>query len=263
MARTPRHGHGHPGRCIAACAGWAVPQALRSGFGPGESILVRYATRLAGVEINSSFYRPHQPATYERWADSVPEGFRFAVKMPRAITHERRLRDCEAPLDEFLGQVSHLGDKLDCLLLQLPPSLACDAMHAQAFFTALRARHSGAAVLEPRHASWFTNDAQAMLASHGIGRVMADPAPCTGAAWPLREVLAAASPRVAYYRLHGSPRMYYSAYEDAFLQALAQRLAQDATHARSVWCVFDNTAAGAATANALTMGALLLRGLPG
>lgn len=253
---------GKDGATFAACAGWAIPQTSRTDFGPGDSILMRYATRLAGVEINSSFYRPHLPGTYARWADSVPEGFRFAVKVPRAITHERRLRDCESALDEFLGQVRHLGGKLDCLLLQLPPSLAWDAAQAQAFFAALRERHPGPVVLEPRHTSWFTEDAQAMLAAHRIDRVNADPAPCAGAAWPLDSAMNDPAP-TAYYRLHGFPRKYYSAYDEGFLQALAQRLSEDARHARSVWCVFDNTAEGAATANALAMAALLIRGLPG
>lgn len=246
---------GGAGRCIVGTAGWPLPADLRECFGAGGSLLERYATRLPGVEINSSFYRPHQPATYARWAAGVPAGFRFSVKLPRAITHERRLVDAEAALGGFLTQVSHLGDKLGCLLVQLPPSLTLHERHADRFFTALRERHTGAVTLEPRHRTWFGDAAQALLAQHGIGLVRADPLACQDAQWPVDD--AAPVGGVAYYRLHGSPRMYYSAYDDAFVQALAMRMVNDAAHAKAVWCIFDNTAEGAATVNALAMQELL------
>ncbi len=115
----------------------------------------RYSSRFPAVEINSSFYRPHRPATYAKWADSVAGDFRFSVKVPKQITHERRLIDCKGLVDEFLGQCSQLGGKLGCLLIQLPPSLAFEAAVAGAFFKALRDRYQGYAVLEPRHPSWL------------------------------------------------------------------------------------------------------------
>ena len=84
-------------------AGWTVPKAVAEKF-PGEGgHLARYAGRFDAVEINSSFYRPHRPATYARWAASVPHGFRFAMKIPREITHTRRLADAMDPLDRFLS----------------------------------------------------------------------------------------------------------------------------------------------------------------
>jgi len=243
------------GRCVVGTAGWPLPADLRERFGAGGSLLERYATRLPGVEINSSFYRPHQPATYARWAASVPAGFRFSVKLPRAITHERRLVDAEAALDGFLAQATPLGDKLGCLLVQLPPSLALHERHADRFFAALRERHAGAVVLEPRHSTWFGKAGQAMLAHHGVGLVRADPLACQDAQWPIDD--AAPAGGVVYYRLHGAPRMYYAAYDDAFVQALARRMVAEATRAEVVWCIFDNTAEGAATANALVMQSLL------
>src|SRR5687768_16375503 len=106
------------------CAGWSLPRDSWPQFPETGTHLQRYAQRLNAVEINSSFYRPHQPATYERWAASVPAGFRFSVKVPKTITHESRLRSCDALLASFLAQATGLGDKLGCLLVQLPPSLA-------------------------------------------------------------------------------------------------------------------------------------------
>src|ERR1700735_1262435 len=82
-------------------AGWSIPKYCAGEFPVGGSGLERYAARFNCTEINSSFYRPHRRTTYERWAHSVPAGFRFAVKLPKAITHERRLNDIDGPLDRF------------------------------------------------------------------------------------------------------------------------------------------------------------------
>ncbi len=119
----------------------------------GDSHLARYAARFAVTEINSSFYRPHQRTVYEKWAAAVPAHFRFSAKLPKTITHERRLLGCEDLLDAFLAQAAGLGAKLACLLVQLPPSFAFDARIAGDFLALLRSRHAGAVALEPRHAS--------------------------------------------------------------------------------------------------------------
>lgn len=232
-------------------AGWSIRSDAAGAFPPEGSHLERYARRLTGVEINSSFYRPHQPKTYARWAASVPDGFRFAVKVPREITHTRRLRDALGPLEDFLDQVAHLGDKRGPLLVQLPPGLAYDGA-APAFFQALRERDGGPVVCEPRHPSWFAPEPDAMLAHHGVGRVAADPARVPAAAEP------GGSLDLQYFRWHGSPRMYYSAYPPEALRRLAARLL--AAEARQTWCVFDNTTVGAATHNALALSALLGEG---
>ncbi|MDO9406132.1 MAG: DUF72 domain-containing protein [Polaromonas sp.] len=227
------------------CAGWSLPRASWPSFPADGSHLERYAARFNAVEINSSFYRPHQAATYARWAGSVPASFRFSVKLPKTITHTQRLADCDALLDTFLAQAGGLGDKLGCLLVQLPPSLALQADTAIAFFEALRARHPGAVALEPRHASWFTPEADAWLAGLKVARVLADPVLHDQGRLP------GGDPALVYLRLHGSPRMYYSAYARPVLDLLAVRLDKAAASDAAVWCVFDNTAAGAAVDDAL------------
>lgn len=226
-------------------AGWSVARTLHARF-PGEGThLERYARVLPAAEINSSFYRPHRPELYAKWAAAVPRDFRFAVKIPKAITHERRLLDCEEPLAEFLDQAYALEERLGCLLVQLPPSLAYDDSLAGAFLAVLRALHDGPVALEPRHASWFEAEAQALLVEHDVARVAADPARVPEAAVP------GGASSLVYHRLHGSPRIYWSDYDAAYLDALAARVAQDLTTAREVWCVFDNTAGGHALPNAL------------
>ncbi|NYT42034.1 DUF72 domain-containing protein [Sphingomonas sp. R-74633] len=224
-------------------AAWALPRDVRDRFPPGASNLARYAGCLNATEINSSFYRPHRRATYERWAASVPEGFRFAVKLPKAITHEARFVDCEPLLTRFAEEIGGLGKKRGPVLVQLPPKFAFDAALADRFFAELNAIVGGAVALEPRHPSWFTSEVEALLIEHHVTRVAADPAPVPEAARP------GGWPALAYFRLHGSPRIYWSSYDE---EARARWLSRiRATEAEESWIIFDNTASGAATADAL------------
>lgn len=230
---------------LLGTAGWSLPREQWSCFETEGTHLQRYAGRLPAVEINSSFYRSHRPATYARWAQGVPSAFRFCVKMPKQITHERRLIDCDELLERFLHECGHLEDRLGCLLIQLPPSLAYDVIEAEAFFVTLRARYGGYVAFEPRHQSWL--DAEALLQHARISRVAADPAPFAEAAKP------GGWSKFRYYRLHGSPRIYYSSYGDDWLKQLAARLTEHQQQGITSWCIFDNTASGAATANALDL----------
>jgi uncharacterized protein YecE (DUF72 family) len=232
---------------LVGTAGWALPREVQDAFGAGDSHLARYASRFGAAEINSSFHRPHKRSLYEKWAAAVPPDFRFCAKLPKTITHERRLVDCEPLLRAFLDQAGGLGDKLACLLVQLPPSFAFDAPLARDFLAMLRALFPRALAMEPRHATWFDDAADALLRDLHIARVLADPVRHdTGRApggWPQR----------VYVRLHGAPRMYYSSYESALLEQLAQRLLQAQAEGAEAWCIFDNTASGAATGNALEL----------
>lgn len=229
------------------CAGWSIFARHSQHFPTDGSHLERYAARFAAVEINTSFYRPHRPATYARWAASVPDDFRFAVKVPKTITHEHRLVGVETELERFLAEIASLGRKLGPILVQLPPSLAFDAQSAASFFSSLRERFHGQVVCEPRHATWFSSEAGALLAGFRVAGVAADPAPALRAGEP------GGWDGLVYYRLHGSPRIYYSAYNPLQLQQLAARLAAYAAEGIEAWCIFDNTAEGAATTDALSL----------
>ncbi|RJF97611.1 DUF72 domain-containing protein [Noviherbaspirillum saxi] len=228
------------------CAGWSVPSAAGAHFPADGSHLQRYAQVLNAVEINTSFYRPHRPVIYVRWRDSVPETFRFSAKVPKHITHELRLKEFREPLKRFIGEVRHLGNKLDCLLVQLPPRLSYNAGNARSFFVALREMVEVDVVCEPRHASWFTSAAADMLHEQDVSYVIADPRVTPVAI----DSIAGHMPTI-YLRLHGSPEMYYSSYSDASLEALAARIKTYLQEGSKVWCVFDNTANGAAVPNAL------------
>ena len=184
--------------CRIGTAGWTIPAGARDRFPEGGTSLQRYAAQFDCAEINSSFHRPHRPATYQRWADSVPDDFRFAVKMPKLITHERRLLDCEGEVAAFAAQCGLLGAKLAVVLVQLPPSLAFDIGFAS-FFAAARERLGGAIACEPRHASWFEPEVDRWLADRRIARVAADPARHPGAEIP------GGWDGLRYYRCMGHP----------------------------------------------------------
>ena len=219
-------------------AGWAIRREHTGLFGAEGSHLMRYAARLNAVEINSSFYRPPRAGTYARWAASVPDDFRFSVKMPKAITHEQRLKGTDALLEAFLTQCGALGEKLGCILIQLPPSLA---FADGEFFARLRGLYAGPAALEPRHMSWFAPRVETLLGRHRIARAAADP--------PIGPFVPGGFRGFEYWRLHGSPKIYYSDYDEDFLRELAARIGPEA------WVIFDNTALGHAAENALTFSA--------
>lgn len=229
-------------------AGWTIPARAAEAF-PGEGgSLERYSRRFDCAEINSSFHRSHRLDTWRRWASSVSEDFRFSAKLPKEITHKRRLEGCSEPLAAALAEMAELGPGLDILLVQLPPSLAFDSVVATSFFKDLRARWDRHIACEPRHESWFHDEPDALLETLRVARVAADPAKVPAAARP------GGWRGLAYYRLHGSPAVYHSSYDDGRLEAYAERLGNEAGPA---WCIFDNTASGEATGDALKLKALV------
>ena len=210
-----------PSRIRIGTAGWSIPRSSAHRAAADGTHLQRYARLFPCAEINSAFHRPHASATYAKWAMSTPADFRFAVKIPRAITHDLKLRGTRLPLEKF--------------------------------FELIRARDNGAIVCEPRHGTWLSREADALLVRYHVARVAADPAPAPGAEFP------GGWKGVVYYRLHGAPRKYWSPYGRDYLAALAHTLCLVPASV-DAWCVFDNTASGAAIENALDLQALVTQG---
>jgi uncharacterized protein YecE (DUF72 family) len=231
------------GRIFIGTAGWSIPRASTSRCPSDGTHLQRYSRIFGGAEINSSFHRPHAAATYAKWASATPPGFRFAVKVPRTITHDEQLRRARVPLERFLEETAGLGRKRGPLLVQLPPSHSFNAVVIGRFFALLRRSYQGFVVCEPRHETWFSPRADALLARFEVARVAADPPPTLGADSP------GGWGGLVYYRLHGAPRKYWSRYPSDYLDALGQAI-RAASRSVIVWCVFDNTASGAALENA-------------
>src|SRR6186713_425602 len=144
-------------------AGWSIPRSSAPAFDSAGTHLQRYGRVLAVAEINSSFYRSHTQATYERWAAGTPLTFRFSIKVPRVITHELALRRARAPFRRFVDETTGLGERRGPLLIQLPPALAFDRLVARRFFDMVRSCYDGPLVCEPRHPAWFERQATQLL----------------------------------------------------------------------------------------------------
>lgn len=236
-------------------AAWTIPKEHKDKFAPEGSHLERYAKTLNAVEINSSFYRQHKRATYERWSETVPEDFRFSVKLERLFTHERKLADPGSALVERVAGIKGLGNKLGCLLVQLPPKLAFEDAVAWSFFETLREIYDGPIAFEPRNESWNSSDAIKLRRECRLSPVYADPESYNGANAPLANTTGAEL--VHYFRLHGSPEIYKSIYEKDRLAKFTKQMKASAKEVSEVWCIFDNTTYGHATQNALEMSDLV------
>ncbi|WP_141734169.1 DUF72 domain-containing protein [Oligoflexus tunisiensis] len=231
-------------------AAWSIPRTATSFFAPSGSQLERYASRFKAVEINSSFYRDHEPKTYEKWAAMTPANFRFAVKMARAYTHSRdwKTTDLLHTVDGYL----HLGQKLGVILIQLAPRHVFDPDQDRDLFAAIRRIYEGPIVVEPRHRSWASHEAHLLMHEMRIGKVHADPERCPD----LKPEFV--SP-IQYWRLHGSPEIYASDYAYAYLQHLGETLQKEKAAGQDSWVIFDNTKFGRATHNALELVNILER----
>lgn len=233
-------------------AGWSLPSQMKNEFPSPGTHLERYARVLNGVEINSCFYREHKPETYTKWAAAVPDDFRFAVKLSRYFTQEMRLRETGEKLREILAGIAHLGKKWDVLLVQLPPSLDFEPAVAAAFLAELRGLLPELGIAwEPRHRSWTTPPALALLAEFKIAKVLADPEPC-----PLPVDTRTHAP-LNYIRWHGSPEIYKSRYAPAEIERLAESITGHP--GGRTWCIFDNTTYGFATENARELQSAIAR----
>jgi uncharacterized protein YecE (DUF72 family) len=239
---------------------------------------LEYASqRFGSIEINGSFYSLQSPASYEAWRGATPDGFVFALKGPRFITHMLRLRDCEKALVNFLASGPlRLGDRLGPMLWQLPPNLRFDAGVLDAFLSLLP-RDTGAALalarrrdvvrmrgrsalavdavrplrhaLEPRHESFGSRDAVSLLRRHGVALVAAD----TAGKFPYFDE---ATADFSYVRLHGGTQLYVSGYSKSELAAWARRIRRWAGRG-DVYCYFDNDAKVHAPFDALALMARL------
>ncbi|MFL6588356.1 MAG: DUF72 domain-containing protein [Luteimonas sp.] len=239
------------------------------------------ASLFSTIEINGSFYSLQSPASWRAWRAAVPDGFVFAIKGPRFITHMKRLQDIDVPIANFFASgVLALGDRLGPVLWQLPPTLAFDAERLATFLSVLPrdtgqalalawrrdvARMSGRSALprlperalrhaiEVRHPSFQHPRCVELLRQHGVGLVVSDSA----GRHPVTEDVTA---DFVYIRLHGDTELYTSGYSDEALDRWAARIRRWAAggeprdaqrsaprapvsqQGRDVYCYFDNDA---------------------
>jgi uncharacterized protein YecE (DUF72 family) len=212
---------------------------------PRTRWLDHYSRTFSTVEVNATFYHRIRQNTYLKWHSSTPEGFLWAVKASRFITHIRRLQGVEDSLDIFFSDVSTLGEKLGPLLFQFPPSLEFDGKTLEVFLGLLPA--GGRYAVEARHPSWTGQDTLSMLREHNIAWCIAD----TAGRFPYLEAVTA---DYVYIRLHGSRKLYASEYTEGELRAWAHRIR---SWERDAYVYFDNDFMGYAPKNALRLRELL------
>ncbi len=214
---------------------------------PSRVWLEHYASEFETVEVNATFYRLLPASTFEGWRARTPEGFLFAIKAPRTITHRKRLADCEEELAAFLARARLLGDRLGPLLFQLPPNWGCDPERLSAFLRHLSGGPRCA--FEFRSESWHCEAVYCLLreADAALVRVSAP-------RFPDADVRTA---DFQYVRMHGKPRLYVSKYSDAELARWAGEITAWAGAGQEVFVYFNNDAHGHAVEDARQLRRLL------
>jgi uncharacterized protein YecE (DUF72 family) len=238
------HANGAAGGAVAVgTSGWSYRhwrgRFYPEGLGPSRW-LAYYAERFSTVEINASFYRLPSEQALRRWADTVPPGFRFALKGSRLITHTRRLANAERAVETFLARASLLGDRLACVLWQLPPTMPPDLERLDRFLASLPPRP--AAAVELRNPAWLDAGVLEVLERHGAAYT------CVSSRhFP---ALRAVTAPLVYVRFHGLTGGYAHDYSARQLRPWADFLSDAAADGRSALVYFNNDGEARAPANA-------------
>ena len=207
---------------------------------PQRLWLDHYCKHFNTLELNVTFYRFPQLAFLLNWYQKTPAQFSFAVKAPRLITHYKKFDGVESLLSDFYGSIQEgLKEKLGCVLFQLPAQLSYSEELLQKITNQLNP--SFVNVVEFRHASWWQPKVQETLSFHHIS--------FCGISHPLLPNEVVANTENIYYRFHGVPHLYYSAYDNSFLQQVVTAISA-AKHAKQAYVYFNNTAQTAAIENA-------------
>ena len=239
------------------CSGWNYA-SWKGGFYPKNVPSRRWLQHYAGVfdtvEANGTFYRLPEAAVFEAWRRDLPKGFVMAVKASRFLTHMKRLRNPQEPLERLISRASALGRHLGPLLYQLPPNLHLDLPRLDAFLAALPRAWSGrrlSHVMEFRHPSWYVSETFSLLEQRGVSLCLHD-----------KRGSAVSTPFVGpivYVRFHGTSGDYHGGYPSSTLNRWAHRLAEQSQQRRPVYAYFNNVPDAIATENAQTLRRQLAR----
>ncbi|HIE53432.1 MAG TPA: DUF72 domain-containing protein [Armatimonadetes bacterium] len=207
---------------------------------PSAKWLEHYAQHFDTVEVNSTFYHLPREATVANWRRRTPEGFLFAVKASRFITHKQRLQEPATSLERFLDRMRHFGEKCGPLLFQLPPNFPADGERLASFLAAWEA--GWLITFEFRHPSWFCEEVYDLLRAHNAALCIADTP-----SYPQAFVRTA---NFVYLRLHGAEKLYVSRYTEAQLEEWAGRIRGWLAEGADVYVYFDNDYQAHAVVNA-------------
>ena len=209
---------------------------------PASRMLEFYTARFDTVELNNSFYKLPSVQTFENWRQATSAGFCFAVKASRFLTHNKKLKDPESALQNFLPRAQALQEKLGPILFQLPPRWRVNVERLEEFLQALPRRHRY--VFEFREPSWNTEAVYSTLRRHN-------------AAYCIYELDCFLSPLeitadFSYVRLHGPGGKYQGCYSGATLRQWARQI-EEWSKLRAIYIYFDNDQAAYAAQNALAL----------
>jgi len=208
---------------------------------PQRRWLAFCAERFTSLEIDGTFYGSKPRSVFEKWAEQVPPGFRFAVRGHRYVTHYRRFKDVRESIVRLKDSAEGLGEKLGPILWQTPPKMSLDEDRLRSFVEDLRVWDTARHVLEFRHDSWFIPSVKKILQDANVAIGVSD-----GEGIPLWSDVSA---DFAYVRLHGRPLIYRSDYSGPQLRAWLDRVC--AWRAEEAYIYFDNDVEGHAPHNAV------------
>jgi uncharacterized protein YecE (DUF72 family) len=209
--------------------------------------LEHYTAEFDTVELNATFYRLPVEQTFNGWQKRSPEGFLFAVKAPRAITHVKKLADCEDQLSRFCSRARLLAARLGPLLVQLPPRSACDIARLAAFLSHVPGNLRLA--FEFRDQSWLCEPVFSLLREHNAALVRVSA--------PRFPDAAVSTADFQYLRMHGEKRLYSSKYSRETLGRWADWIAEWTSHGQDVHVYFNNDAHGYAIEDARVLRSLV------
>jgi len=208
-----------------------------------DNYLAHYSRRFNSTEIKDSFHRLPDAQVWRGWGAAAPDGFVFAVKVAKSITHGKKLKGSPGPWRTFLQTAQLLGGKLGPLLIQLPPAFKCDTGVLERFLDSVPEAREHRLALEARHASWFDPLALYDLSRLGVAAVMAN-----SDRYP--EAPHVPTARFVYLRFHGPGQMFSSRYAANDLRPWAERIHKWLDCGRTVYAYFNNDYEGHAVANA-------------
>jgi uncharacterized protein YecE (DUF72 family) len=235
------------GKAYIGTSGWNYKSWRQTFYGdtPQKDWLRFCAHRFTAIEVNGTFYRLQEKTTYKKWREKTPEGFSFAIKGHRFVTHNKKLLDVEESVIRCRDSASPLGKRLTAVVWQLPAFLKKDFRRLEKFASNLRHWRSTRHAIEFRHKTWFDDEIANCLKRHEIAVCMSD-APD----FPMWEEV---TTDLVYIRLHGHTRKYASSYSTPALRRWAGRIRNWLEGDRDVHVYFDNDAEAAAPRNALTL----------
>ncbi|MFN2128690.1 MAG: DUF72 domain-containing protein, partial [Anaerolineales bacterium] len=209
-----------------------------------DRYLEYYMTRFSCVELNSCFYHLPKSATVKGWVSRTPDFFRFCPKLSRFITHQKRLKEAEAPLNRFFELFEEMKPRLGPVLIQLPPGLSFNKALVNDFFQILKRQYNAYRfAVEVRNKSWITDDFFNLLAQYDMAFVIAD----SGKRFPYFEEVTS---DFIYLRFHGPENLYASDYSDHQLNAFAEKITAWMRNDKEIWAFFNNDFQGFAISNA-------------